>query len=132
MSFAEQQEIMDTMRELIALLEVAETKVGKIDDAITGSGGGPSLRKEMRVMNMYMIALQKWSGSDTLSNAVNKIQDFIRIILRVQMLLISIQKIQTIMAAAKVAGSAGLNPFAWLELGANAIGLGMSVATLGQ
>jgi hypothetical protein len=136
MSLGDTQEIMATMQEIIALLDATEVKVKDIKAEVGGSEDGGegdlSLRRELRIMNMYMIAIQRFSGSDDLSQIFNKIQSVSAAALRLQMLLSNIQKVQAAMAAAKIVGSGGLNPWAWAELGANAVGLGMSLSTLGQ
>jgi hypothetical protein len=134
LSLGDTQEIMATMQEIIALLDGAEVKVKDLKQDVEGTGGegGLSLRREMRIMNMYMIALQRFTGNDTLSQILNKIQGISAAALRLQMLLNNIQRIQVIMAGAKVVGSMGMNPWAWAELGANAVGLGLSLGTLGQ
>jgi hypothetical protein len=144
MSLSETQELLSVLQEIMAILDQADLKVNKISKAVTGNEPGVtgssargyttdySLRREMRIMNMYMIAMQRFTGSDTVSQMVNKIQSITMAVLRLQMLLNNIQRVRAIMAGAQVVGSAGMNPFAWLELGANAIGFGMSLSTLGQ
>jgi hypothetical protein len=131
MSLVETQELMATMREIISLLDAAEVKTGKVKSDITGEGGaaagGMSMRREMHVMSMYLTAIQRFSGSDTLSQIANKIQDVSAAAMRFQMLLISIQTINAALSA-----SMAVTPWGWAALGANAIGLGMSLATLGQ
>jgi hypothetical protein len=132
MSLVETQELMATMREIISLLDAAEVKTGKVKSDITGEGGvagasGMSLRREMHVMSMYMTAIQRFSGSDTLSQIANKIQDVSAAAMRFQMLLISIQTINTALSVGMA-----VTPWGWAALGANAIGLGISLSTLGQ
>jgi hypothetical protein len=128
MSLVETQELMATMREIISLLDAAEVKTGKVKSDITGgAAGGMSMRSEMHVMSMYLTAIQRFSGSDTLSQIANKIQDVSAAAMRFQMLLISIQTINAALSA-----SMAVTPWGWAALGANAIGLGMSLATLGQ
>ena len=132
MSLVETQEIMATMKEILALLDASEVKVKDVTEKVTGKSGGGvgeelSLRREMHIMNMYMVAMQRFSGSDNISQIVNKIQSVTMAAIRLQMLLRSIQVIQTALAA-----SLAVTPWGWAMLGANAIGLGMSLSTLGQ
>jgi hypothetical protein len=130
MSLVETQELMATMREIISLLDAAEVKTGKVKADVIGeegAAGGMSIRREMHVMSMYLTAIQRFSGSDTLSQIANKIQDVSAAAMRLQMLLNSIQFINTALSA-----SMAVTPWGWAALGANAIGLGMSLATLGQ
>ena len=121
MSFSDINEAVSLMREIIALLDGAETKVGKVKEDVTGDGGGPSLRQEFRVMNMYMSAIQQWSGSDTLAQVGNKIQQTSAAVLRFYMLM---EALSAVMAATS------LNPFMIAYAGAHALGFAISVQNL--
>lgn len=140
MSLSETQELLSVLQEIMAILDRADLKVDKISTAVTGKsssgksvrgysyfGDQLSLRREMYTMNMYMIAMQRFTGNDTVSQIVNKIQSATAAAMRLRMLLLSIQTIQTAMAM----GNA-LTPWGIAMLGANAVGLGLSLATLGQ
>jgi hypothetical protein len=137
MSLAETQEIMAVLQEIMAMLEGAGVKVDEVTEKVTGktreggvSGGSDdnlSMRREMRVMNMYMVAMQRFTGSDTLSQIANKIQSVTAATMRLMMFLRNVQLIQTAISLGKA-----VTPLGWLELGANAVGLGMSLTTLGQ
>jgi hypothetical protein len=125
MSLIETQELMATMREIIALLDGAEVKVKDIETKVGGEGGdggGLSLRREFHIMNMYMMALQRFSGDDTLSAIANKIQSITAALMRLRMLMFAIEE----------AAAGSLGPLGWAYAGANAIGFGLSLATLGQ
>jgi hypothetical protein len=138
MSLAETQQIVADLQEIMQMLNTAETKVDDVTEKVTGKSSKNSrgysftedkvsLRREMYTMNMYMVAIQRMTGSDEISGMINKIQSAIATAMRLRMLLLSIQTIQTAMAM----GNA-LTPWGIAMVGANAIGLGISLSTLGQ
>ena len=124
MSLAETQEIMGLLQQIMAMLDGVDLKTEKVTRNIgfnASSGGTSSLRRELHVLNMYTIALQKWSGNDTLAGIMNGIQEIIQVTTRLYMLALAINAL-----------AAGPTPFGLLYLGANAIGFAVTLNTLGQ
>jgi hypothetical protein len=124
MSLAETQQIMSMLQEIMQLLNGAEIKTSTLSKNIgysSGGGGGMSLRRELRLINMYTVAVEKWSGSGTLAGVMNGIQQAEAAALRFYMLILAINAL-----------AAGPTPFGALYTGAMAIGFAISLQTLGQ
>lgn len=109
------------------MLDGADIKIEKINKDIgyeSSSSGGAregSLRKELRVINMYTIAMERWSGSDTVATAINNLQKLEAAMLRAYMLAMAIN-----------AFTAGPTLFGALYVGANVIGAAITLQNLGQ
>ena len=137
MSLSETQEILSVLQEIMAILERADLKIDETTEKVSGKsstrgysyfGDEPgSLRRGMRDLNYYTIAIQEFTGTDTLSQIANRLQTAAQIAIRFKMLLQSIQVIQM----AQKMGNA-FSPWGAVDLGANAIGFGLSLTTLGQ
>jgi hypothetical protein len=128
MSLAETQEILSVLQEIIGMLEDAGYKVDKVKSEVTGESSngvsissGHSLRSELRIMNGYMIAIQRWAGNDTLTATINKVQEANAAIIRGYMLLSTLNDIMM---------ASTLNPFAIAYAGAHALGFGISIQNL--
>lgn len=108
------------------LLADIELRINKITSQVGGAGGGAagagkeaaSLRQELHILNGYMIAIQKWSGNDTLAGAINKVQEINAMILRGYMLLEVFNDLYY---------ASTLNPFLVAYAGVHAIGFAISV-----
>jgi hypothetical protein len=82
-----------------------------------------SLRKEMRMINIALVALQKFSGGNKDIDAiVNKVQNLMMLLMRARMLMMALQ----------VAEAGALGPMGWVYAGFSAAGFGMALTTLGQ
>ena len=115
---------MSDLQEIMQLLDGAQLKTDKVSSSIGYSSSGSkgnSLRRELSVLNMYTVALERWSGNDTLSGLMNEVQKVQRVILRMYMLTMAVQAL-----------AAGPTPFGLLYLGSQVLGLGMTLSTLGQ
>jgi hypothetical protein len=82
-----------------------------------------SVRKEMKMIHIGLMALQKFSGGNKDIDAiVSKIQNLMMLIMRARMLIMALQ----------VAEAGALGPMGWVYAGFNAAGFGMALTTLGQ
>ena len=118
-------QILMKVDELLAEIELKITNItAKVvgGDTAGATAGVGSLRKDFRALNMYMIAIQQFTGSDTLSQIGNKIQQTTASVMRLYML----------MNALSIAMAGTMGPLGWVYAGANVIGFGMSLQTLGQ
>lgn len=130
---SEAQQIQSTLEQIDKLLIDIELRINNITGQKGGGGtsGGvgvdPSLRKEIHTVMIYLTAIQRFSGSDNVSDVINKLQEAAAAALRLQMLLMSIQTINAALALGQA-----VTPWGWAALGANAIGFGVSLSSLGQ
>ena len=77
-----------------------------------------SLQKQMRTLNLLTLEFRVLTGDPTIDGATQKIQNFMRILMRLRMLLYAVQ--------------AASGPWGWLYAGANAVAVGISITNLGQ
>lgn len=130
---SEAQQIQGTLEQIDKLLIDIELRINNITGQKGGGGssGGvgvdPSLRKEIHTVMVYLTAIERFSGSDNISDVINKLQQAAAVAVRLQMLLISIQTIN-----AAIAVGQAVTPWGWAALGANAVGVGISLGSLGQ
>lgn len=121
MSLVETQQIMDTIREIVSMIQGAELQTKEIKETVEGERGGPSLRQELGLINMYTGAVERWSGSSTLAGAMNNVQEAEAALLRFYLLM---NAIDTLSTAPSIFGA--------LKLGANLLGFTMTLQNLGQ
>jgi hypothetical protein len=116
------QEVYSVLQEIDRLLADIELKVQNLSGqgSSAASSSIPELRKELRVINMYTVALERWAGSDTITGIMNKIQSVQAAIIRMYMLINTLSTIQNI----------GMGPLGWAMLGANAIGFAISAQNI--
>lgn len=124
MSLAETQQIMSMLQEIMQLLNNADVKTTTITKKIGFNPSGSSsmsLRRELHVLNMYTTAIERWSGNGTLTEILNEIQTAEAAALRFYMLMMAINALST-----------GITPFGLAYAGAQLIGFGITLQTLGQ
>jgi hypothetical protein len=122
MSYVETRQILSDIREIMALLNNAEFKTEKVKTSIGMTGSGhSSLRSELREINMLLLGIETWSGNDTLTGTINKVQQLNNVLIR------SYQLMNAIIAI----GSIG-TPGGWLKLGARVVGFSISMHNLVQ
>lgn len=118
------QEVYGTLLQVDKLLSDIELKIDKLQGS-SGGGGAASatgqvaaLKKELHSANIILMNIGRWSGSDSLSAAVNKVQDLTVITMRLYMLMTALNAL-----------AAGPTPVGLLYAGAMAVGFGMSTYT---
>jgi hypothetical protein len=116
------QQVYSVLQEIDRLLADIELKVQNL----SGQGAGavsasiPSLRKELHVISMYTVALERWAGSSTIAGIMNKIQSVQAAILRMYMLINTLETIANI----------GMGPLGWAMLGANVLGFAIAAQNI--
>ena len=123
MSLSEVAQIYEYLVRIDQLLSGMTVKTETINKNIgmSTSGGDSSLRRELHVINSYLVAAERWSGSDTLSNMINKVQEMQAMMWRLYILINAVN-------AAMAAGT----PLGWLYVGTTAIGFVISAQNLVQ
>jgi hypothetical protein len=81
-----------------------------------------SLRQQIHTLNEMLMLIEITAGDKNIDRAIQKVQQFMMVLMRLRMLLFAIQEAE--------AGTLG--PLGWLYAGANAVGFGISLNTLGQ
>jgi hypothetical protein len=125
---SEIQEVMSTLTEVDRLLADIELKISNITQtsnggsAGTGGNSGLSLRQQVHSLNVMMILVEQMTGDKNIDKAMQKVQQFIMVLMRLRMLLFAIEEV----------AAGGLGPAGWIYAAANAAGFGISLATLGQ
>ena len=119
------QDVYNTLMQIDKLLADIELKIDKLSSGGGGGGGASvmSVRRELHIVNMYLISLERWSGNDTLAGIVNRIQSAAQLALRFQMLLNAIIALEAV-------ANAGAGPLGWLNLGAQGLGFAISAQNM--
>jgi hypothetical protein len=120
------QDVYTTLQQIDRLLSDIELKITKLSSEGGSKGASASvmsIRKELHSINMYLVAIERWSGSDTLSGIMNRIQSASQFAIRLQMLLSTV-------FALEAAVNAGMGPLGWLNLGAQGLGFAISAQNM--
>jgi len=125
-SMSSPQDVFATLQQIDRLLSDIELKITRLSTEGGGKGKSASvmsIRRELHSINMYLIAIERWSGSDTLSGIMNRIQSASQFAIRLQMLLSTV-------FALEAAVNAGMGPLCWLNLGAQGLGFAISAQNM--
>jgi hypothetical protein len=109
---------MSSVTDMRQQVESLNMEVGSLHERSLG------LRKELHMIEISLSAIQKvgGTGNETLDEMIKKGQEMLMIYMRLHMLMWALSE-----AEAGVFG-----PIGWLYAGANAVGFGMALTTLGQ
>jgi hypothetical protein len=117
-----------TLMEVDKLLADIELRIEKITSGIgaesggSGGSGSLSLRKELMIINTSIMAIQKFTGNDTLAAVGNRIQEVTAVAMR----------LFVVLKAIEIAEAGTLGPLGWAYAGAQGLGLAMTLSNLGQ
>ena len=112
MSIAQAQEILVLLNEVNAALQNIDTVSTKIqEDAPKLKEAELSLRQDIRMLNLLMITIQRFSGDSTLSGFLNSAQRIMGVVVRINMMF---------NALAVASG-----PWGWIYAAANITATGM-------
>lgn len=123
MSLSEVAQLYEYLVRIDQLLSGMTVKTETINKNIgaSTSGGQSSLRSEMHLINMYLIAIEHWSGSGTLADTINRIQQSTAAAMRFYMVLMAINALLE-----------SNTPIGWIKLGGQIIGFAIATQNLVQ